>query len=136
MPCKSDYLEPTQRERQLQLAAQLYQWVLAQEGCVAAARVKAAAHDPYCKDDFVPELCTLLRNMPKDRREALVYNAHDPMARKLADWWEEHQKADTLREEHEARMAESKRMAKLKEQALAKLTEEEIAALRYFDDGV
>lgn len=41
------------------------------------------------------QLCAMLRRMDPAVRENLVYVAHDRMARRLADWWEEHQEKDS-----------------------------------------
>lgn len=46
--------------------------------------------------------------------------------KKLAKWWETHKRRDA---EHKARVAEEKRVKKLKRAALAKLSDEEVAAL-------
>lgn len=49
------------------------------------------------KLDLAPTLCAILRNIQNsDLKEfdKIVYNAKDPISRKLADWWEEHEKAD------------------------------------------
>jgi hypothetical protein len=54
----------------------------------------------------VPLLCTLLTDMDSDKREAIVYNAHDRTARELATWWEDHQAKDREREAEVAQAVE------------------------------
>jgi hypothetical protein len=44
--------------------------------------------------------------MSTEDADRLVYDGRNPMARKLADWWEEHQKADKMRRNRERRDAE------------------------------
>lgn len=127
MPCRSDYLEPTQRERLLQNTAQLYAYVLAETGQRVPDRVQAAAGDSYCSDDYVSHLCDQLTHMNVDTRHRVVYNAHDRTARRLADWWEEHQAADHRRIAQEA--AEARRQDQY-EQVIAKLSDDEIAVLK------
>lgn len=47
--------------------------------------------------ELIPNLCKMLRLMTDAERESIVYNPHDRRSRDLADWWEEHQKADEHR---------------------------------------
>jgi len=73
-------------------------------------------------DKLVAALCTLCRTTPED----VIYDGRDAKMRKVADWWDRHKKLDKLREKREERERNRK---KLKEQALLKLTKEEIKAL-------
>ena len=99
MPCNSEYLNQNDREAELQKAAILYAWVLKKRRRVVPKYVAAAAAEYYCKDDRpVIELCAFLTSMKAKDRDKLIYgNAKDRMARKLADWWEDHQEADKKR---------------------------------------
>lgn len=129
MPCSSDYLNPSDRERELRHAAKLLLYVNQRTGGPVSPNLKAAAADNYCSEDYVPALCAhlkvLLRNNPILFNE-VVYDPRDPLARNLADWWEEHQKADLARERQEKQEGERNQ---LREQALAKLTPAEREAL-------
>ncbi len=40
------------------------------------------------------ELCATLRGMDPEKRDALIYQPRDRMARHLANWWEDHQEKD------------------------------------------
>ena len=103
MPCNSDHLEPSQRERELQNAAQLYIYVLEQMKKPVPVKVRRAAQDAYCNDDgpYI-KLCSTLRSLDGEEFERIVYdNARDPRARRLADWWEQHQKDDAARKKRE-----------------------------------
>jgi len=115
MPCVNDYMEPSPRERALQLAARLLCYVREQTGGMITGTLRESAGSPYCRVDYVPTLCDELTRMNAEKFEALVYDAHNRTARALADWWEDHQKADVERTEKEAR----------RKQALDKLTPED-----------
>jgi hypothetical protein len=124
MPCRSDYMEPTGKERRLQETAQLLIYVRknTKTGVKVDGKLQRAANDIYCTKDYVPELCETLRSLPTEDFERVVYNARDPMSRKLADWWEEHEAADQKRIEAEA---QKMREEVIRIQAIAKLTDEE-----------
>lgn len=94
MPCNSDYLEPTRRERELQRTARLLVYVNDNLHRVNRLPLLHAATDIYCRADYVPQLCAAISQMDEQERERIVYNAHDATSRDLADWWEEHQRAD------------------------------------------
>ena len=126
MGCRSDYMEPTHKERLLQETAQLYEYALFEMNQIVPADVKAAAKDIYCRKDFVPDLCELVTNMNDLQRQRVVYNPYHKMSRKLADWWEKHQEADRRRIEQE--QIESIRQ-EIALSALSKLTDAEKKAL-------
>src|SRR5271166_870693 len=126
MPCNSDYLEPTERERQLQLVAILYRYALKKMNLKVPINVATAATDIYCTFDFVPDLCNLIGKMDATERRNIVYNPYNIMAQQLADWWEEHQRADKEREKEEQAEHNRKRVAAA---ALKKLTRAERKAL-------
>lgn len=121
MPCQSDHLQATFEETNQHDAAVLLKWALKRLGRKVPAWVNAAASDYYGRggENAHSELCALLTKLPKPAREALVYDAKKPMARRLADWWEAHQKQDKKNRSVEA---ERKRMEARRAEALAKLT--------------
>jgi len=92
MPCNSE--EPTYKQRDLRNTAQLLVWVFEKTGKIVPLPVRNAAEECWCNANFVPKLCEELRGMTEKTREGLVYNAHDKMSRRLADWWETHQEED------------------------------------------
>lgn len=135
MPCRSDYLEQTGLERGLQQTAVLLEYTIEQlrERTDNPTLLDgSAALDPkgreYYAEDVgqVEMLCTLLTAMSEEHREAIVYDAHSVKSRQLATWWEEHQKADRIREELEEAAL---RKEALRASARAKLTPEERAAV-------
>lgn len=97
MPCNSDHLEPTRREVYNRDTAFLYAHALESLNQKIPDTVYQAMADTYCPVDFTSELCSLIRAMDWSERDRIVFNAYDRTARRLADWWEEHDKADELR---------------------------------------
>lgn len=126
MPCNSDYLNPEQREIELQKTAVLLVRTLRLLGRKADAKLLRASRDCYCNVDYVSELCATITNMTKEEREEIVYDSHSVISRQLADWWERHQQADRERKQDER---EEARLQKIREVALSKLTLAEIRAL-------
>lgn len=108
MPCNSDYLNPTHREAELQLAARILVYVLNETGGKPSSELKAAANDYYCKDDYIPTLCDTVRRLTEEQRERIMYDGRNPKARALATWWEKHEQADEERANREARDAQNK----------------------------
>lgn len=132
MPCNSDYLEPRGREVELHRAARLYQYVLLSTHKPVPQRVQQAAESIYGQDrngdpvDCVSALCAAIKRMDNAMQKRVVYTAESRDARDLANWWEDHQQADSQREAAEA---DEKKQAALKARALKKLTKEEREAL-------
>lgn len=127
MPCNSDYLAPTQRERELKRAAILLKYVFEKTLVPVPPWVISQSETLYPTNErIVPELCAAITALTPEQFQAIVYNAKDKTSRDLADWWEEHQAADAerLRNEEAARQLE-----KTRTDALNKLSLEEIAAL-------
>ncbi len=132
MGCRSDYLEQTGLEAGLQEAGKLLEFAYDEANkrrsdlgarLVPASSLSHSGVEYYAKDvGQVQALCALLQGLKKKDLEAIVYDAHNPTSRQLATWWEKHQEADHIR------LAEERRQA-LQAAALAKLTEEERAAL-------
>ncbi|MES3005284.1 MAG: hypothetical protein V4690_04270 [Patescibacteria group bacterium] len=128
MPCRSDYLEPTTREQELQRAAKLLVYVRRKMGIEPEDWALSQSGNIYANDDrAVIELCAALTSMTSDVLETIVYNPHDAESRDLADWWEVHQAADAEREKREAEQAQDE---ETKKSALAKLSPAERKALK------
>lgn len=129
MGCRSDYLEQTGLEAGLQEAGKLLEYTidqLATRGVnhqVPSSALSSTSVLYYAKDvGQVQALCALLAGLKKKDLEAVVYNAHDPISRQLATWWEKHQEADQIRIAQERKDA-------LRAAGIKKLTEEEASAL-------
>jgi hypothetical protein len=127
MPCNSEYLRQTNWEAERQLAAQLLVYLLESIDQPVPADVAETARTYYAAKDYVSALCSAISGLTPAEIDRVMYDGRNPMARKLADWWEKHVTADRERELAEAKQAEDDRLAKLAE---AKLTPEELAAIR------
>lgn len=85
--------------------AKLVMFVITQLKLPTFSAVEAAANrsdNPKGEPvpDFAPILRNMLTSMDSAAREELLYaNARNPLARKLADWWEERVKAEQQRQE-------------------------------------
>jgi hypothetical protein len=130
MPCNSDYLERDHYEAQSRLACECLDYALGALGKPVPAWITAAAGNYYGNPAKLNEatvmLCTLCRGMTAALQTVIIYDGRSPQARKLADWWEAHQKADAARE---ARELQAKTQEAHRQSALSKLTDEERRAL-------
>lgn len=126
MPCNSDYMNPNERERELQRSAKLLVYVFRTIETTPPEWLLEEANNIYAKDDrSVTMLCATLKAMDPQERETLL-GGRKRTARDLANWWEEHLEADTAREEREAAEAER---ARSRRSGLNKLTAAERDAL-------
>lgn len=131
MGCRSDYMEPNEREKESVLVCQLLMYAFTALKKKIPNDVSAAASATYGDepnlDKHTDLLCQTCGNMDQKTSERVIYNAHLPAARQLAEWWERHQEADRKRIAEEK--AASKRK-KLVASAKAKLTPAELKALK------
>lgn len=101
MPCNTDHMEPTVRERQMRNAAQVLLYVRTQRGKPVDDMIRTAANDPYGgsihEDNVVRMLCEEFRDMSDREMNRIVYDGRNREARRAADWWEEHQEEDAKR---------------------------------------
>lgn len=131
MPCLSDYMEPS--DYQMRIARTIKNLIYVKRKLdltVSKDLIKESKEIYFTREEgdvFVAELCGLLSNLSKRKLDAIVYNAKDPKSRELADWWEEHQKADKARTSAERK---AKAEAKKKASILAKLTPSERKLLK------
>lgn len=110
MPCRSDYMDPTNREAQLQRSAKLLVFVCKQLGFNPPAYAVEDAENSHChRDSSVIKLCDLIHGMNEEELNRIVYNARSKESRDLADWWEEHEEADRKREQAERALEEKKK---------------------------
>ena len=101
MPCDSRYLAPSGREEELRNAHELLVYVFGQLGREPPEYAVKGAHHVYGNQDdrSVMELCSVLRSLSPSRRDGLVYGRpREALCRRLADWWEIHEKADEAHE--------------------------------------
>jgi len=131
MPCDSEYLAPNGAEQDSVEAATHIRYIEELLGNPVEAWIIEASEHCYGNrarlNELVVTLCTLCRKMSDREEQDIIYDGRSPQARKLADWWEKHQAADAAREREEAKATETQELA---ESARAKLTPEEIEALK------
>ena len=106
MPCNADYMNPTQKEANSKHVASLLVYVQEQLDGNAVQEYAIAANNSYGNpallDEMTAELCYALKLIVDSGEETynrIVYDAKNPMSRKLADWWEQHVEADLKRRE-------------------------------------
>lgn len=105
MPCRSDHMEPTHMEQYCQQTAQLYLYAMEKLFSLGARtwapelikQVTETAKHQYASNNYTAHLCALIGSFTTTEQDLVLYNARDPMSRKLADWWEEHQAVDAKR---------------------------------------
>ena len=127
MPCNCDHLEATAHERESKRVCALLshfmseppQWVVDAGGDYYGLTYRGEGHDVHEATALLCDLCNTLD-------EAVIYDGKDPMARKLADWWDAHKEADEKRRMTEEVAAERERQRK---SGLSKLTPGEAKAL-------
>lgn len=134
MPCNSDYLEANEKEKTLKETAELLVYVLERMGKTPDQDLVSAANDYYCNKDYVPDLCKEIKSLSEENFEAIVYDARCPKSRRLADWWERHERADKL--EKENAIADADRLVKHSISSLkAAATKFELLDVDYPDEG-
>ena len=84
MGCNSDYLKPKTKEVELQKAANLLKYVLEKLKRNVSKEIVDASNDIYCKSDYVPELCSVIKTLSPKHVEEIVYDAHNKDSRNLA----------------------------------------------------
>ena len=66
----------------------------------------------FCSSNREAELCDLIRILPEPLKQRIIF-AQNPKARKLANWWEEHQLADAARLKAEEKKKEKELFSNL-----------------------
>lgn len=98
MPCNSDYMGLSRREIESKAMCNHVVYLSGKIGKEVPEWIDKGASS-YCgapMDRFnklAMILCALCQKVP----EEYIYDGRNPDARKLADWWDEHQKEDLLR---------------------------------------
>lgn len=107
MPCNTDYMEPTVQERQRVEAAKLALFVSRVMDVPAPFGTRKSANHIYGEgadpDSVVRWLCTQMKKEKTPSQIRAFTDITNPDARKLAEWWEEHQREDARREDAERR---------------------------------
>ena len=101
MPCYSP--EASDKDKQAMEAARHIQYLYPKLGIdiPGAAKELPTGYDilGFGKkaDVLVRDLCGTCREMTDEQIESIIYNARCRQARRLADWWEDHQEWDRER---------------------------------------
>lgn len=131
MGCRSDYMEPTDREKESVLVCNLLIFAFKGLKKKIPADVTAASKEQYGDlnrlDEHTALLCQTCGDMSHADSERIIYDAHSEQSRKLAEWWDRHQAADKARIAEER--ANKKKQALVKS-AKSKLTQAELDALK------
>ena len=105
MPCRSDHMEPRARESESRRVAGHLCYLLPLVKAPVSESLKQTASNMYGSekecDSLTAQLCSLIRSLSASESDRFIYNGRNANARKLADWWENHQEVDRLREEQE-----------------------------------
>lgn len=101
MPCRSDYMEQSNYEKEISKTVKSLIYLTNELGETNTKEMADAYTQTYFTkeegDKWVAMLCSKIRILSKEQMESIVFNGHSNKARKLADWWEEHEKADNKR---------------------------------------
>lgn len=101
-----------------------------------AINAEAFYGDESKLNGMVVALCSIISGMTEEQKSKIVYDGRDPVARKLADWWDRHEaedKARIAREKKDAqRLIDQKQQHKMAESVLATLSDEQKAALKKY----
>lgn len=109
MPCNSDHMNARPNETLSRETAVLIVYLNGRLGYVTEGWIEEAAKEYYGNegrvDEIVATLCATMTSLDETQVNEIVYDGSNPLSRKLADWWDEHQEADAAREEAEAKAA-------------------------------
>jgi len=123
MPCNSDYLNPTEEEANRKLVCELLIFVNGKIRAKTDKKIIDAAKHAYGDgvelNAVVVQLCDRLSALSTKQKNSIIYNGKNETSRKLADWWDEHVKADKNRVHAEMQEAKD---AKARKKALSKLS--------------
>lgn len=103
MGCRSDYMRANVKEKQTKNAATLYVYLASRLGEEVPEYVTKAAENYYGdgnRERCMVALCdrlTRLQNEDVDTFETIIFDGRERQSRRLADWWEDHQKEDQKR---------------------------------------
>ena len=139
MPCNSDYMEPNDWEKNLREVCQHLVFVydelpklkkfISKETWKALKEGASSCYGkPYNGSDLsrlTATLCDVISKMSAPQLRRIVYDGRRKECRNLANWWDEHKKADKARV---AKEKEKKRLNEIRRVAFNKLTNEERAA--------
>lgn len=131
MPCNCDHLKPNSHETESRIACQNLKYILEAQDKPVPSQVRHGAFSSYGNTAILKEvtvaLCDECRKLDSQEQDKIIYDGRSKKARALAEWWEAHQEADKKRE---AKELTERKLKVLVNNALAKLSKQEIEALR------
>lgn len=102
MPCDCSHLHATAREIETRKVANLLVYALPLMSREVPKKVQDATGYYGMPDEahwLTEMLCSLCRTMDDKEKAEVIWDGRNTDARKLADWYEEHQKVDNERGE-------------------------------------
>jgi len=135
MPCESAYLEAAYGEVESKKLCILICFVFKKINWKIPQWIVAGAEAYYGNQRRLNELEDLLaqtlKNIYPDQLNEIVYNAHDPNSRKLADWWEDLKSKEAEINQPKKMEVDSKRFIN---DILLKLREDEVEIINKYID--
>jgi hypothetical protein len=127
MGCRSEYLEPNDREEESKRVAEFLVILYIKYDEAVPNWIRDASKAVYGDQDRVDTLTALLCAMCETYEDDIYKSLrHEPELVPIIAWWVKHQEIDLARELHDAQQRQEDA---LRESGLAKLTPEEQAAL-------
>jgi hypothetical protein len=134
MPCRTDYMEPTAAETEMALVIDLAKFVhfkltkfQSPNDVVVMKYLASRCNIQFSDlDGWTNLLCSTLKTFGPSEIEHIIYDARDPMSRKLADWWEKHLAGESRRAAEDKQKKDDE---KLREETLLSLTPDQIRVL-------
>ena len=113
MPCYEPPEKiPTRDQRENQMTASILCWLCDKKGYGHPIDYdRLPTWRAWSEDRFLDAnecgkvLCAIVEGMSEAEREKFIYDAHNRMSRRFADWWEDHQEADRQRIAREKEIA-------------------------------
>lgn len=103
MPCNSDHLKASQFETESRIACQCLVYVLPllsrfpEKWIIDGCGYYGLRCDKALTDRAFSMLCDICSNMSEDEANKIIWDGRNSNARRLADWWENHQKEDEVK---------------------------------------
>ena len=113
MGCRNDYMAANEREIASRRFCRMLDYLFVAIGREVPAWAAKGKDEYYGAPEHVNDatvlMCAAIREMSDEQRELVIYDAHSPVARELATFWEQHEAEDRKREAKETADAEAQR---------------------------
>ena len=101
MGCRSDYMEPSGREKESKRVCEFIVYVNDKLGHVTTQWITDGANHVYGNACRLDQATNILCDLCSELSEEILYNGKDRTARRLANWWDDHQQSDKANELYE-----------------------------------